>query len=44
MALIKCNECGETVSDKASVCMKCGNPVSEILKDINIKKRKKGKF
>lgn len=27
MALIKCNECGEKVSDKASSCPHCGNPL-----------------
>ena len=25
MALIECNECGTQISDKASVCPKCGN-------------------
>lgn len=27
MALIECNECGAQVSDKASKCPKCGNPL-----------------
>ena len=27
MALIECNECGTQVSDKASKCPKCGNPM-----------------
>ena len=27
MALIKCNECGQTMSDKANVCPNCGAPV-----------------
>ena len=27
MALIECNECGAQVSDKASKCPKCGNPM-----------------
>jgi uncharacterized membrane protein YvbJ len=31
MALIKCSECGQEISDKAFNCPKCGNP----LKDIN---------
>ena len=26
MALVKCEECGQTVSDKASVCPHCGAP------------------
>lgn len=29
MALIKCKECGHTISDKALKCPKCGNPKSE---------------
>ncbi|TAM88999.1 MAG: TonB family protein [Candidimonas sp.] len=28
MALIKCDECGATVSNKAVACPKCGNPLS----------------
>lgn len=27
MALIKCPECGNEVSDKAKNCPKCGNPI-----------------
>ncbi|MBI3046426.1 MAG: hypothetical protein HYY86_02745 [Candidatus Harrisonbacteria bacterium] len=27
MALTKCNECGGEVSDKASICPHCGNPI-----------------
>jgi hypothetical protein len=30
MALINCNECGNQISDKASACPKCGNPVNNI--------------
>ena len=26
MALVKCNECGKEMSDKAKVCPKCGCP------------------
>lgn len=33
MALLKCPECGAEVSSNAEVCMKCGYPVSEILKE-----------
>lgn len=29
MALIKCNECGNKISDKAKVCVHCGNPIFE---------------
>lgn len=30
MALIKCNECGHEVSDKASICPNCGCPIEEM--------------
>ena len=29
MALIKCNECGKEISDKATTCINCGCPVEE---------------
>ena len=29
MALIKCSECGNEVSDKAASCPKCGNPINQ---------------
>ncbi len=28
MALIRCSECGQTVSDRATACPRCGNPIS----------------
>lgn len=28
MAMIKCGECGNAVSDKATACQKCGAPIS----------------
>ena len=28
MALIRCSECGQTVSDKAATCPRCGNPIA----------------
>jgi len=28
MAMIKCSECGADVSDKAAICLKCGNPIN----------------
>lgn len=27
MAMIKCSECGKEISDKAKVCVNCGNPL-----------------
>ena len=32
MALIKCKECGQTISDKAFACPHCGSPVSQVIK------------
>jgi len=29
MALIKCKECGQEISDKAEFCPRCGFPVNE---------------
>lgn len=29
MALIKCSECGKEISDKATTCIHCGNPISK---------------
>ena len=29
MALIKCEECGQMVSDKAEACMNCGCPIEK---------------
>ncbi len=28
MTMIKCSECGKEISDKASVCVSCGAPIS----------------
>lgn len=28
MALINCSECGESISDKAAACPKCGAPIT----------------
>lgn len=30
MALIRCDECGSQISDRANTCPKCGNPIAEI--------------
>ena len=27
MSLIKCSECGKEISDKATACPSCGNPI-----------------
>ena len=32
MALIKCNECGKEISDKATTCIHCGYPVKQKIK------------
>ena len=32
MALIKCGECGHSISDKASQCPNCGNPIRREIK------------
>lgn len=32
MSLIKCSECGQEISDKASMCVKCGCPVTDTAK------------
>lgn len=37
MALIKCPECGQEVSDRASVCPKCAFPLSELKTDGDVK-------
>lgn len=33
MALIKCPECGREISDKAEVCIGCGYPLKEMMRD-----------
>ena len=37
MALIKCQECGEEISDQAAVCPHCGYPVKKIERKAEIK-------
>ena len=39
MAIIKCTECGGTVSDKAEICPHCGAPVKEMLEAIEKEKK-----
>lgn len=40
MALIKCSECGKEISDKAEICVNCGNPIQKIYKEEKNKQRK----
>ena len=40
MALIKCSECGKEISDKAEVCLHCGNPIHKTIKEEKKKQRK----
>jgi ribosomal protein L37E len=40
MALIKCIECGNEVSDKASNCPRCGNPISAKIQTIELTSKK----
>lgn len=43
MALIKCDECGKDVSDKAKKCPHCGNPINEDLQiQFDLEKEKIG--
>ena len=37
MALIKCEECGKEVSDKAQVCPNCGAPITAKKSDVMIR-------
>lgn len=41
MALIKCPECGKEISDKASVCVNCGYPVSEYVEELKREEEQK---
>lgn len=36
MALIHCPECGKEISDKSTVCIHCGYPISELDNNINV--------
>ena len=40
MALIKCSECGKEISDKAEICVNCGNPIQKEKKEIKEKNKK----
>ena len=37
MSLIKCPECGKDISDKAEMCINCGYPLSDYLKEVKQK-------
>nr|DAG64025.1 MAG TPA: zinc-ribbon containing domain protein [Caudoviricetes sp.] len=43
MGLIKCPDCGKEVSDKANVCINCGFPIEEYLKEQAEQRRKLAK-
>jgi uncharacterized membrane protein YvbJ len=46
MALIKCSECGKEISDKASTCPNCGNPIkqSQVLVQMDTAPQKRRKY
>lgn len=33
MALIKCEECGKEISDRANACPSCGNPINKSINE-----------
>lgn len=40
MSMIKCSECGKEISDKAKVCIHCGNPLENVEQDNSIREKK----
>jgi uncharacterized membrane protein YvbJ len=46
MALIECPECGKRISEKASACPNCGNPMRRYKSEpkIEVKGQKEGCF
>lgn len=44
MALLQCSECGKQISDKASACPNCGNPVVQESSQIKITHKQEGSF
>ena len=40
MAMIKCSECGSSISEKASICPKCGCPIKVTVDSLKRKKKK----
>jgi uncharacterized membrane protein YvbJ len=43
MALIKCTECDNEVSDKASACPKCGAPIEKVQEQKSVEAEKKSR-
>lgn len=43
MALIKCSECGQDISDKATSCIHCGSPIEKHKKKVRIAKKNNNK-
>lgn len=44
MALIKCSECGADVSEKASMCVKCGCPLDITKQRISDARKNKNNY
>lgn len=44
MAMIKCSECGSSISEKASICPKCGCPIDVTVDSLKRKKIKMKKL
>lgn len=40
MSMIRCSECGKEISDKAKVCVHCGNPLKNEGQDNNVNEKK----
>lgn len=40
MSMIKCSECGKEISDKAKVCVHCGNPLKNEEQDNSVNEKK----
>lgn len=44
MAITKCSECGKDVSDKATACPFCGNPLTEQITTVQLTSKKWKKY
>ena len=40
MSMIRCSECGKEISDKAKVCVHCGNPLENAEQDNSVNEKK----